>query len=455
MDTNFAKILELGGARLRRIVFAAVPAHPAALAFSFVAARRSIVCHRRLAQMDPALFHAHLIDFLSMMLRWLHMIAGIAWIGASFYFIWLDNSLDAPEPDSEEAKKGVAGELWAVHGGGFYNPQKYAVAPAKLPEKLHWFKWEAYTTWLSGTALLIVFYWLNAGAMMLDPDVSATLTPWQAVGIGAASMVGSWIVYDLLCRSPLGRRDALLGLVVFGFFVGLAGWLSTELSGRAMFIHVGAAIGTIMAANVFFVIIPGQRKMVAAMRAGQRPDAQDGRRAKQRSVHNNYFTLPVLFMMISNHYASTYTHPHNWAVLMLLGVAGLTIRHFFNLRHKGIYAWQYPACGVVLLGAMSWWTAPHIQPLPPVEGVVDYNRVRAIIGERCVTCHSPIPSFPGYAAPPAGVVLAETGKIRPNVQRIYQRVVINRSMPIGNLTHMTEEERAVIAAWIKNGAPLQ
>jgi uncharacterized membrane protein len=242
---------------------------------------------------------AHLIDFLSLLLRWLHIIAGIAWIGSSFYFIWLDNSLDPPNP--EAAKKGVSGELWAVHGGGFYNPQKYAVAPASLPEKLHWFKWEAYTTWLSGTALLVVVYWLRAGTMMVDASV-AQLTATQAVGIAAASMVGAWFVYDLLCRA-LGKRDLLLGIVVFGLMILMAWGLHRAFGGRAAYIHVGAAIGTIMAGNVFFVIIPGQKKMVDAMRAGQLPDPIYGQRGKQRSVHNNYFTLPVLFIMISNHYA--------------------------------------------------------------------------------------------------------------------------------------------------------
>jgi uncharacterized membrane protein len=267
--------------------------------------------------------------------------------------------------------------------------------------------------------------------------------------------VGSWIVYDGFCRSPLGRNDALLGIIVFGFIIGLAWWLSTQLSGRAMFIHVGAAIGTIMAANVFFIIIPGQQRMVRAMRAGQAPNPRDGKRGKQRSVHNNYFTLPVLFLMISNHYASTYMHPYNWVVLALLAATGVSIRHFFNLRHKGVVAWQYPALGAALLGVMSLWTAPRVVKLPPVDGTADFNRVRAIIGERCVTCHSSTPSYPGYVQPPAGVVLVDPAHIAPNVQRIYQRVIVSRSMPIGNLTHMTDQERAVINAWIKNGAPLQ
>lgn len=394
---------------------------------------------------------AHLIEFLGLLLRWLHIIAGIAWIGSSFYFIWLDNSLDPPPPESDTAKKGVAGELWAVHGGGFYNPQKYAVAPAALPEKLHWFMWEAYTTWLSGTALLVVVYWLHAQSMMVDPAVAA-LGSWQAAGIGVGSMIGSWLVYDALCKSPLGKRDGLLGAVVFGLMTVLAWGLSHALGGRAMFIQVGASIGTIMAANVFFVIIPGQRRMVAAMRAGKTPDPRDGKRGKQRSVHNNYFTLPVLFTMISNHYASTYVHPYNWVVLALIGAAGVSIRHFFNRRHMGVFAWPYPVVGAVLLGVVAWWTAPHLAPLPKVEGPVTIDQVRAITGQRCVTCHSPAPTFPGIAQPPAGVLLNSPDAIAKNAQRIYQQVVVTRIMPLGNATHMTDYERAVIATWVTGGA---
>ncbi|HKB57548.1 MAG TPA: urate hydroxylase PuuD [Lacunisphaera sp.] len=396
---------------------------------------------------------AHYLEFLSMLVRWLHIIAGVAWIGSSFYFIWLDNSLDAPPPGSDAAKKGVGGELWAVHGGGFYNPQKYLVAPATLPEKLHWFKWEAYTTWLSGTALLVLVYWMKAAVMMMDPNI-ASLTPWQAVAIGAGSMVGSWVVYDLLCRSPLGKYDGLLGAVVFGLITLLAWGLARTLGGRAMFIHVGTAIGTIMAANVAMVIIPGQKRMVAAMRAGQAPNPLDGNRAKQRSVHNNYFTLPVLFIMISNHYASTYTHPYNWAVLMLMAAAGVVIRHFFNRKHRGDCAWSYPAFGAVLLGVVAWWTQPHIVPLPPVEGAVTFNRVRAIVGLRCVMCHSPQPTFPGYTQPQAGVLLHTPQDIVQNAQRMYQQVAVTRIMPLGNITQITEQERAVLAAWIKAGAKM-
>jgi uncharacterized membrane protein len=394
----------------------------------------------------------HLIEILGMLLRWLHVVAGIAWVGSSFYFIWLDDSLEAPQPGSEAAKRGVSGELWAVHGGGFYNPQKYAVAPAWLPERLHWFKWEAYTTWLSGTALLVIVYWMRAQAMMVDPSVAA-LTSAQAVGIGAASMVGSWLVYDLLCRSPLGRRGGILAAVVFALLSLLAWELSRTLGGRAAYIHVGTSIGTIMAANVFLVIIPGQRRMVAAMRAGQRPDPADGARGKQRSVHNNYFTLPVVFIMISNHYAATYGHPQAWAVLALIGAAGVLIRHFFNLRHKGAFAWPFLAASAALLAAVAVWTAPRVQPLPPVTGPVTIDRVRAIVGQRCATCHSQAPTFPGIAQPPAGLVLQGADAIAQNAQRIYQQVVVTRIMPLGNATKITDEERAVIAAWVAAGAP--
>jgi uncharacterized membrane protein len=394
---------------------------------------------------------AHLLDFLGLLLRWLHVIAGIAWIGSSFYFIWLDNSLEPPPADSENAKKGVAGELWAVHGGGFYNPQKYAVAPAALPEKLHWFKWEAYTTWLSGTALLVVVYWLRAQSMMIDASV-APLAPWQAVAVGAASMLAAWFVYDGLCRSPLGRNDSGLGVVIFALLVTLAWGLHHVFGGRAAFMHVGTAIGTIMAANVFFIIIPGQKKMVEAMRAGGLPDPIHGRRGKQRSVHNNYFTLPVVFIMISNHYASTYTHKYAWVVLTLISAAAVSIRHFFNRRHKGVLAWQYPAIGAVLLGVVAWWTTPRMLALPKVEGAVTFERVRAIIGERCINCHATTPTFPGLAQPPAGVVLQTPDGIVKNAHRIYQQVAVTRMMPLGNLTQMTEQERAVIAAWVAAGA---
>jgi uncharacterized membrane protein len=265
-------------------------------------------------------------------------------------------------------------------------------------------------------------------------------------------MVVSWVVYDLLCRSPLGRHNAAMGVVVFGLLTLLAWELSRTLGGRAAYIHVGTSIGTIMAANVFFVIIPGQKRMVAAMRAGLKPNPVDGARGKQRSVHNNYFTLPVVFIMISNHYAATYGHPQAWAVLALIGGAGVLIRHFFNRKHKGAYAWQYLVASAVLLGVAAVWTAPHIQPLPPVTGPVTLDRVRTIVGQRCVTCHSQAPTFAGITQPPAGVILTGADGVVQNAQRIYQQVVVTRIMPLGNATHITDEERAVIAAWVVAGA---
>jgi uncharacterized membrane protein len=290
--------------------------------------------------------------------------------------------------------------------------------------------------------------------MMVDGSVAALTTP-QAIGIGLGSMVGSWVVYDGLCRSPLGRKNRLLGLIVFSLMTLLAWTLGRFLGGRAAFIHIGTSVGTIMVANVAMVIIPGQRRMVEAMRVGRLPDPADGLRGKQRSVHNNYFTLPVLFIMISNHYASTYSHPHAWAVLALFSAAAVAIRHFFNRRHKGFLEWRYPVIAAALLGGMAWWTAPKLAPLPKLSGPVTFDQVRAIAGQRCVTCHSPVPTFAGVAAPPAGVMLHTPELLRQNAQRVYQQVVVTRMMPLGNVTQLTDYERAVVAAWVAGGAESQ
>jgi uncharacterized membrane protein len=389
------------------------------------------------------------LEWMNMLVRWLHVITGIAWIGASFYFVWLDNSLRPPAAGSDLAKKGVAGELWAVHGGGFYNPQKYLVAPAELPDELHWFKWEAYATWLSGFALLLIVYWFNAQAMMVDRGV-ADLSSWQAIGLGAGSLVAGWIVYDLLCRSPLGRHDLAFGAAIFALLVGAAWVLTHFLSGRAAYIHVGAMIGTIMVANVAMVIIPGQRKMVEAMRAGMKPDPVYGIRGKQRSVHNNYFTLPVLFIMISNHFAMTYKHPHAWAVLGSIMAAGVFIRHFFNLRHKGRVEWVYPAIGVALLLGLAVVLAPA-RPTA-AAGKVEFAQVEAIIRQRCVSCHSAHPTQPGFASAPAGVLLDDAHGIAQNAPRIYQQAVQLKAMPLANMTNMTDAERAEVGVWFEAGA---
>jgi uncharacterized membrane protein len=398
------------------------------------------------------------LEWMNLLVRWLHIITGIAWIGASFYFVWLDNSLRPPAPGGELAKKGVAGELWAVHGGGFYNPQKYLVAPAELPKDLHWFKWEAYSTWLSGFALLTIVYYFNAQAMMVDRTV-ADLSSWQAVGIGLGSLVVAWVVYDLLCRSKLGKHDLAFGAVIFAFLVGATWVLTHWLSGRAAYIHIGAMIGTIMVANVAMVIIPGQRKMVDAMIAGQKPDPVYGIRGKQRSVHNNYFTLPVLFIMISNHFAMTYRHEHAWAVLAGIMLAGVFIRHFFNLRHKGRVDWKYPAVGVALLAAVAVAIAPKA-PSQAAGGANANNAnagaqfavVEGIIQQRCVSCHAAHPSQPGFATAPAGVMLDDPNGVKQNAQRIYQQAVQLKAMPLANMTNMTDDERAKLAAWFESGA---
>jgi uncharacterized membrane protein len=389
-------------------------------------------------------------EWLNLLVRWLHVITGIAWIGASFYFVWLDNSIRPPKPGSELEKAGVAGELWAVHGGGFYNPQKYLVAPKQLPDELHWFKWEAYSTWLSGFALLIIVYYFNASAMMIDRSV-ADISATQAVMIGLGTLLAGWTVYDLLCKSPLGQRDGLLGIVMYVLIVAAAYVLSKLFGGRAAYIHVGAMIGTMMVGNVLMQIIPGQRKLVDAMKVGKSPDPIYGKRAKQRSVHNNYFTLPVLFIMISNHYAMTYSHPYNWLVLAGIMAAGVLIRHFFNLKHKGRIAWGYPAAGVALLAVVAIAIAPK-PAARTASGAVDTAKVMAVIQQRCAVCHSDKPTQPGFATAPAGVMLHTPELLRQHAARVYQQAVQLKSMPIGNLTHMTDDERALIAGWYEAGA---
>jgi len=395
------------------------------------------------------------MEWLNLLARWLHLITGIAWIGASFYFVWLDNSIKPPKPGSDLEQKGVSGELWAVHGGGFYNPQKYLVAPKELPQELHWFKWEAYSTWLSGFALLLIVYYFNVSAMMIDKSV-ADISSWQAIAIGVGALIIGWTVYDLLCRSPLGQRDGALGIVMYILIVAAAFVLSKFLSGRAAYIHVGAMIGTIMVANVLMVIMPGQRKLVASLTGGQIPDAIHGKRAKQRSVHNNYFTLPVLFIMISNHYAMTYGHAYNWLVLAAIMAGGVLIRHFFNLKHKSRIVWAYPAAGVALLMAVAIAIAPkpvnRVAASGDTKAGSDFAGVQAIVVQRCIACHSAQPTQPGFVTAPAGIMLHTPELLHQNAAKVYRQAVQLKTMPIGNLTGMTEDERARIGAWYEAGA---
>ena len=389
---------------------------------------------------------AYVIEWLSLLLRWLHLIVGIAWIGASFYFVWLDNSLRPPR-DEALRRKGVAGELWAVHGGGFYNPQKYLLAPESLPAELHWFKWEAYSTWLTGVALLATLYYFQASSWMLDPS-RASLTPGQAVALGITCIAGGWLVYDGLCRLLVDRSALLLGGIYFAFVVGVAWGLTQLISGRAAFVHVGAMIATAMSANVFFRIIPGQRKTVAQMQRGEVPDPAPGKLAKQRSVHNNYLTLPVLFCMISNHYAFIYGHAYAWAGLALILLAGALIRHFFNQRHRGQAQWRYPLAGVALLALVAAWFAPAPGPAL-AAGPVDFARVQQVVSVRCAACHAEHPTL--VAAAPAGILLDTPDRIRALRQRIWVQAVQVRAMPLGNLTHITEDERALLDRWASRG----
>jgi uncharacterized membrane protein len=391
---------------------------------------------------------AYIVDWLSLLTRWLHLISGIAWIGASFYFVMLDNSLTQPK-NPDDTKRGVFGELWAVHGGGFYISQKFLTGPKGEPltENLHWSKWEAYTTWLSGIALLALIYWLGASSYLIDRSVMA-LSPPAAIAISVASLAGGWLVYDGLCRLLEGKENVLAALV-FVFIMACAWVLFHVFSARAAYIHVGAIIGTIMVANVFFHIIPGQKRMVADIRAGRDPDPRPGIIGKQRSVHNTYFTLPVLFVMISNHYPMTYSHPQGWLVLGVIMLAGVLIRQFFVLRHSGNVKWALPAAGVALLAGVAVAIAPKIADSG--GGRVTFANVQGVLKERCLQCHASQPTQPGFAQPPKGVLLETPEQVAANAPKIAETVG-NKYMPIGNLTQMTDDERALIATWFAQGA---
>ena len=386
-------------------------------------------------------------EWLQLLIRWVHVITGIAWIGASFYFIWLDNSLTPPRR-ARDADEGIGGELWAIHGGGFYHVHKYRVAPAELPATLHWFKWEAYSTWLSGFALLVVLYWWHADVYLVDRSVAA-IAPWQAVALSAALLGGGWIVYDQLCRRLGLAHERLLGLLLVAFLTATAWGLSHAFSGRALYMQIGAMLGTLMAANVLFVIIPAQRRLVEAKERGQAPDPVHGLRGKQRSVHNNYFTLPVLLTMISNHYPMTFGHPHAWMVLVVLLLLAAYVRHFFNLRHRGRTAWLIPVTAAI--GALA--LAVAIAPRSKVAAeTVTLRDVQPIIAARCATCHAVHPRWEGLASPPKGVVLETPAQIVAHAALIRQQAIESRAMPLGNVTQMTDAERARVAAWIDAGA---
>src|ERR1022692_2410854 len=396
----------------------------------------------------------YLLDWLALLLRWLHVIAGIAWIGASFYFVWLDDHLQAPL-DPQLTDPDIGGELWAVHGGGFYRSQKYRVAPQILPPTLHWFYWEAYTTWLSGFALLCLLYFWRAEAYLIDAAV-APLAKSAAIAIGLGFLAASWLIYDGLCRSPLGRSARALAIVLAALIGAEAGGLCQLFSGRGAFMLFGSALGTIMVANVLFVIIPGQREMVRAKREGRPLDPGYGLRGKQRSVHNTYFTLPVLFVMISNHYAMTYGAANNWLVLIAMSFAGASIRAWFVARHKPPGRGALPAALPAVLGlvtvalvavALAPWGSLFSASEPAAAPAIDLDRVQAIVAQRCVPCHAKNPTQPGFNAAPMGLVFESIAGVRAHLPEV-QLQVASRLMPLGNLTQMTEDERAALLMWI-------
>ncbi len=386
-------------------------------------------------------------EWLQLLIRWVHLITGIAWIGSSFYFVFLDNSL-LPPAAKEDADAGIGGELWAIHGGGFYHVQKFRLAPATLPEPLHWFKWEAYWTWMSGFALFVVMYYAHADVYMIDRSV-ADITAWQAVGLSLLLLVGGWVFYDQLCQRLGFGHEKVLALVVVLFFVAVAWGVAHVFSGRAMFLQVGAMMGTIMAWNVYFVIIPSQRKLVEAKQQGRAPDPVYGQRGKQRSVHNNYLTLPVLFIMISNHYPMTFGHAHAWLVLVAILLLAAYVRHFFNLRHKGRTVWAIPVTAALATVVLAVVIAPG---KPEVAKAFTFADVQKIVAVRCAGCHAAAPTQPGFAVAPKGLLLDTDDGIVANAQKINEQSVLTRTMPIGNLTQMTDAERAVLAAWIAAGA---
>jgi uncharacterized membrane protein len=394
---------------------------------------------------------AYLLDWANLLLRWTHVITAIAWIGSSFYFVFLDSSL-TPPLDAQARREGVTGELWAVHGGGFYHPVKYAVAPPKLPDHLHWFFWEAYSTWLTGFSLFTVSYLWSAGTYLVDKSLM-DWSPAMAVVAALSFLVVFWLAYDAVCRwfGQRERGDAIVGALVL-LLVCIASWLACHwFAGRAAFLLVGAMMATAMSANVFFWIIPGQKKVVAALRAGQAPDPVHGQRGKQRSVHNTYFTLPVLFAMLSNHYSFTWSHPRNWVVLILMMAAGAAIRQFFVLRHgwklgRNRHPLPYAVVGVAVIAAVAVWLRPAPSAEPVAAAPASFAQVQQVVTQRCTLCH-------GAQVQMKNIRLDSPEAIAQHAAQIYQMAVVSKVMPMNNATGITEQERALLGRWYQAGAP--
>lgn len=394
---------------------------------------------------------AYLSEWLSLLVRWFHVIAGVAWIGASFYFVWLDNHLR--EPPEWKKQKGIKGDLWAIHGGGFYEVAKYKLGPEQMPKELHWFKWEAYATWLSGMALLFVVYYLGSPGYLIDPS-KAQLSGGAAIAIGLGTLLGVMVIYEALIRSPLAANGKAFGLVLYAILVVVSWGLFQVFSGRGAYIHVGSVIGTIMVANVFLGIIPAQRALVSAVANNEEPGegvAKLAALAKLRSTHNNYLTLPVIFIMISNHYPMLYSHPHGWAILAAIGFITAYARHYFNLRHQDVNKPSILVIAAALTVALIWAIAPAPRASSPADTgqpAVTDSTVTALMQSHCIACHAAEPSHPAFQAAPAGIALDELSLLVQHRDKVRQSSVDTHYMPLGNTTGMTEEERQQLGRWL-------
>ena len=393
-----------------------------------------------LIQLTPYLF-----DWLDLLTRWIHIIVGITWIGTSFYFNWLDSRLDR-----NINKEGIEGELWSVHAGGFYNVSKLDGPPKQFPKELHWFKWEAYTTWISGFVLLIIVYYLNAETLMIDKSIN-DISPLTAVVISVLFLLGSWLLYDFLCKSPLKEYTEIFTIVGFFIAIIICFFLTKIYGSRAAYIHAGACLGTIMAANVFRVIIPSQKDMVNAALSGKAPDVNKSISAKTRSLHNNYITLPVLFIMISSHYPFTYGHKYNWIILAVISLIGAGIRHYFNLRNKKQHnVWILPVATMGIVFLMLYTSLPKVQNISEFSNEkISFVEVNHIIQIRCASCHATNPTFMGVAVPPLGIIYDSKQDILNNLNNIKAQAVDSNAMPPGNVTGITKEERKKLALWIQ------
>ena len=391
----------------------------------------------------------YLVDWLGLVFRWFHVAAAIVWIGTSFYFVALDNHLEEPE-EKRDRDRGVGGETWEIHGGGFYRIEKFRVAPASLPVPLHWFKWEAYWTWISGFTLLVVLYYLQPRTYLIDPTV-ANLAPWEAIAISLAGLVVGWVVYDLLCRTVGRRSEYALAVLMLVVVAVTAYGASLLFAPQAAYLQVGAMLGTIMVANVFFVIVPAHQELIRAMKEGREPDPAANARGKQRSIHNNYLTLPVLFAMLAAHFPFTYGHADGWVVLVLLMLIGAAIRVYFNNRHAGRTLWWIPVAAALGLAGVAVWLRPA--PTPAATGAtVTYAQIAPIVQQRCAYCHSQHPRSLQFTSAPMGIAFDTPQQVAAQAERIKALAVDSTTMPLGNATHMTATERQLLGEWIAAGA---